>query len=317
MEMNKSVNIYGCGGFGINIVNLLNDQPKTGARFNSYLIDTSTSNLRIGQSQENFYGIPGCDGSGKNPALNYQAIQKYIPNVLDKFPASEINLVVASLSGGSGNVITAELADNLWRDDKEVIFYLIGSREDLTATNNTRNLLASLRNKGRAAGKCPVIYYDDNLDATQDDIVDKDMVTSIAAFLELYSGNHSRLDSTDIRNWMNPKVESQILLLDIAVTYERAVEVESPLSVATVYDSEQMRTKAIPAMRTCEGIRNNPCGHNLYLIISGSGLDRIVDGLSSTITDYKQKLANANNAAGHKGLDKLAAKTASGMVFDD
>lgn len=317
MEQNKSVNIYGCGGFGINIANLLSDLPKSGANYSTYLIDTSSSNLRIRQSTDNFYRIPNCDGSGKNPALNYAAIKQHLPSVLDKFVPTEINLIVASLSGGSGNVIMAELAENLWADGKEVIFYLIGSREDLTATNNTRNLMASLRNKARAAGKCAVVYYDDNMASTQDDNVDNDMVTSISAFLELYSGNHSRLDSTDIRNWLNPRVESQILLLDIASSYDRAIEVEAPLSVATLYDDESMRTNSISAMRSCEGVRNNPVGHNLYLIISGSGLDRIVDGLSSTITDYKQRLAAANNAAGHKGLDRLTSNNGSGMVFDE
>ena len=100
------------------------------------------------------------------------------------------------------------------------------------------------------------------------------------------------------------------------VCYEVASEVPAPLSIATLYDSEETRTKVIPSMRSCEGIRKRACGHNLYLIISGSGVDRIVDSISSSITDYKQAAVN-NSSANMRGLDKLKPTGPSGMVFED
>lgn len=317
MDMRNSINIYGCGGFGVNLVNLLAKQPLQGAQYNPFFIDTSDSNMAAGQAIDgNVYRIPGCDGSGKNPALNHARIVQVMPGVVDKFAPTDINIVVLALSGGSGNVIGLELADAIWGEGKDVIFYCISSREDLTAVTNVRNMLASMRNKARAHGKSAVMYFDDNKQATQSDEVDNDMLTSISAFLELYSGNHMRLDSTDIRNWLNPKVESQILLLDIAVSHDIAKSVPAPLSVATLYDSEETRTPVIPSMRSCEGIRKRACGHNLYLIISGKGIDDIVDGISATITDYKQQAVN-NSGSTMRGLDKLTPTGSSGMVFLD
>lgn len=317
MDTRNSINIYGCGGFGINVLNLLAKQPLAGAEYTPYFIDTSDSNLLNTQKgDKNVYLIPGCDGSGKNPALNHPRIVQVMPQVADKFAPADINIIVMALSGGSGNVIGLELAEAIWKEGKGVIFYSIASREDLTAVTNVRNMLASMRNKAQAYGKSAVMYFDDNQQATQDNQVDGDMITSISAFLELYSGNHLRLDSTDIRNWLNPKVESQILLLDIAVSYDVASEVPAPLSIATLYDSEETRTKVIPSMRSCEGIRKRACGHNLYLIISGSGVDRIVDSISSSITDYKQAAVN-NSSANMRGLDKLKPTGPSGMVFED
>lgn len=315
MESRNSVNVYGCGGFGVKMTNLLRKAPINGADFNPYYVDTSRADLEPGQDMSKVYLIPGTDGSGKNPQINFAAIQKYTPNVLEKFAPSAINIISASLSGGSGNVIAINLAEAIWAQGGDVIFFMIASREDLNATSNTRNMLASLQNKARAAGKVAVVYFDDNQVATQNNDVDQDLVTSMGAFLDLYSGNHLRLDSKDVLHWLNPKVPPQILLLDVTTSYTRAAETEMLVSIATLFDSEDVRTAPIPSAYSCEGIRKIPQQNSIYLTISGGGLDRIVDSLSATITDYKQRMSNLE-ASSYKGLDKLKS-TDGGMVFDD
>lgn len=315
MEQRNSVNAYGCGGFGVKMVNLLRKAPLNGADFNPYYVDTSRADLEANQDMSKVYLIPGTDGSGKNPKVNYDAIQKYTPHVLEKFNPSQINLIAASLSGGSGNVIAISLAEAIWQQGGDVIFFMIASREDLNATNNTRNMLASLQNKARQHGKVAVVYFDDNQVATQDNAVDQDLVTSMGAFLDLYSGRHNRLDSKDVLHWLNPKVPPQILLLDVTTSYQTARETESLVSIATLFASEENRTAPIPAAYSCEGVRKIGTEHNLYLTISGGGLDRIVDSLSASITDHKQRMSNLE-AGSYRGLDKLKPQD-GGMVFDD
>lgn len=315
MEQRNSVNIYGCGGCGTNLLNLLRKSPPVGADYNAYYIDTSRSDLVSGQDMSKVYLIPGCDGSGKDPAVNYEKIVAAMPQIMGKFQPAEINLIPTSLSGGSGNIIAMSVAEACWAEGKNVIFFAIASREDLQATTNVRNSLANARNTARKYGKHAIMYYDDNQMATQDSSVDRDAITSLSAFLEIYSGNHTRLDSRDIHNWLNPKVPPQLLLLDITTSYPTASATDSLVSIATLYDSETTRTAPIPAAYSCEGVRKLECGHNLYMTISAGEVNNIVDSVVSTITDYKQQVSKVSTGA-VRGLDKLG-NGSTGMVFDD
>jgi hypothetical protein len=312
--MQKSVNVVGCGGFGVKNLNLLRKQPIAGAEYTPFYIDTSASDLAPGQPRDNVYLIPNCDGSGKIPQFNYDKIVAAMPNVVAKFPPAEVNILILSLSGGSGNTIAMQYAEACWREGKEVVFFAIGSREDMQALTNVRNMIANFNAVACEQGKVAIMYYDDNGPTSQNNEVDADMVTAIASFLILHSGNHLRLDSRDVLSWMNPKVAPGILLLDIAASYEVALEIKDPISIVTLYDSESTRTADIPALHTYHGVRKQPVGNNLYFVITPDGLTRILDSVNAARTDFRTRAANITQPA--QALAKVKTD-ASGRAWGD
>jgi hypothetical protein len=313
--MQKTVNVVGCGGFGIKNLNLPRKQPIAGAEYSPYYIDTSASDLAPGQPRDNVYLIPNCDGSGKLPQLNYEKIVQAMPDIVTKFQPAEINIIVFSLSGGSGNTIAMQYAEACWREGKEVVLFAIGSREDMQALTNVRNMIANFNAVAVEQNKVAIMYYDDNGPSTQNNEVDADMVTAIASFLILHSGNHLSLDSRDIVSWMNPKVAPQILLLDIAATYDAAAAIKDPISIVTLYDSEQTRTADIPALYVRHGVRKLPVGNNLYFVITPDGLTRILDSVNAARTDFRTRVANLSQQA-TSTLAKVKTD-ASGRAWSD
>jgi hypothetical protein len=195
------------------------------------------------------------------------------------------------------------------------VLFAIGSREDMQALTNVRNMIANFNAVAVEQNKVAIMYYDDNGPSTQNNEVDADMVTAIASFLILHSGNHLSLDSRDIVSWMNPKVAPQILLLDIAATYDAAAAIKDPISIVTLYDSEQTRTADIPALYVRHGVRKLPVGNNLYFVITPDGLTRILDSVNAARTDFRTRVANLSQQA-TSTLAKVKTD-ASGRAWSD
>lgn len=283
----KKVAVYGVGGTGINLLNMLMKFNRTGlAEVIPAYVDTSSSNLLDELHPDNCYLIEGCDGGGKDRKLNYDLISRSIPAILIKHPPEDLNIIVLSGGGASGSVIGPKIAEELWRQGRAVVFFLIGSRENGTTTTNTVNTWASLNGLAKSTNSLAVVCYDDNLKMSTSDEVDERTVVSMAALLDLYSGHHERLDSTDVHNFVKPKVDPQVALLDIHESYEDACAVPYPVSVASIHGNRAEQTPAIPAEYGCEGYRRS-AGPSLHYAIYTQGLKPIIESLIKDQTEYK------------------------------
>lgn len=89
------LNIYACGGTGINIARQIKDLD-----VNIFYIDGSDSNLK-GVSEDQVFLIPDQDGAGKDRTVTYNNFKNIVEDVLIRFKPSEtLNVVISSLSGG-------------------------------------------------------------------------------------------------------------------------------------------------------------------------------------------------------------------------
>jgi hypothetical protein len=101
----NSISIYGCGGFGINIVrNFVNipDDPERQLypKTSIHAIDTSDSNLGASHNDIKHHVVPGIDGAGKNRKRAYEATLPHIATILNDHRPGIFNVVIFSTSGG-------------------------------------------------------------------------------------------------------------------------------------------------------------------------------------------------------------------------
>ncbi|MGZ7246482.1 hypothetical protein ACXWO4_10520, partial [Streptococcus pyogenes] len=72
------------------------------------------------------------------------AVNKKIPEILTKFPAKEFNIVIMSLSGGTGSTVGALLAKQLMQSGKKVIILGMVSTNTMLEIENATDTLGNL-----------------------------------------------------------------------------------------------------------------------------------------------------------------------------
>lgn len=293
MSSRNTVSIYGCGGTGINIVSQLMKKNLSGlADVKAHFVDTSRSNFSaIGGSNfrdEDCYIIPGAtDGSGKERRTNYEPIARAIPDVLVTHPAGDLNIMVFSGGGGSGSVIGPKLAEELLRQKKPTVFFVVGSAENSQTTKNTMDTWQTLNGIAKNNQSTAVVFYEDNGAVAQDDNVDNQMVLGLLSILDLYSGNHDRLDSSDVHRFFNVKNGPGVALLDITPDYDHAKSLPYPLAVASLHGSVETAKPSLPSEYGCEGYRRIAEKTDLHFIIYTQDLPGVITGLQKVLDNFE------------------------------
>lgn len=259
--MMGKIQIYACGGAGINLAMPLKDQPSQEgyADLSVCFIDTSRSNFPAIIAQEDSFVLPGADGSGKIRAMNYPEIANNVPQILGRFPTGDFNIVIHSASGGSGSVFGPLVASTIAKSGKPVVSLVVGSWESLITITNTINTLKSMDNIARTSNVPLVFSFFNNQDNSKRKDVDGLVRLYINRLACLVSGVHTELDSADISNWLrydrNPNNQTPVGLahLDIVETDEDALEIEYPISIASIH-SGASSIGSIGADYQCAGI---------------------------------------------------------------
>jgi hypothetical protein len=241
------VTVYAAGGAGINIANSLDGrQPAsdpTYAQMDISYIDTSRANLK-GKSinPDAIYLIGGDheekDGSGKKRDTHFEDIKDCTGDILQKYPAGDLSIVINSLSGGSGSVIGPLLVRALVKAGKPVIAVAIVTTTSKTEIENSLNTLKSYEGIVSALN-APVTLalYHNNAD-TPRTVVDNEVRGLVASLMMLYSRQNTELDSQDLFNWLRfdrrTSFEPQLSALEVVhQDYQAKVEGEV-ISVATL-----------------------------------------------------------------------------------
>lgn len=204
----RKLHIYGAGGCGSNLVQNVVNIPKgaTGFPDTVYtLVDTSLSNITPAGKEKcnNPYIIPGLDGSGKDRKYGYKNIVGHIDKVLELHPPEDFNIVIFSLSGGSGSSAGALLMSEMIKRDIPVVGICIGSNANGIEASNTLKSVKTLQNLSVSMLKRPVVcsFYM-NSSATPSSEVDQMVESDVRALALMMSGYNSGLDSKDIGHWL-------------------------------------------------------------------------------------------------------------------
>lgn len=213
--MNKigTMQVYACGGAGINISKFFNQFASStknkGAYcdINTVFIDTSLANRDASLDDSSYYHIEGLDGSGKIRAQNYREISESVADILLKHQPADINIVISSLSGGSGATISPALISELLAKGQNVIVAGIGSTDSRIEIENTVKTLKSFEAIAKLREKPVALLYYENNETTKRQDVNTQVQGDIVSLAALFSRQHLELDSADLTNWMSyPKV---------------------------------------------------------------------------------------------------------------
>ncbi len=206
----QTMNVYFCGGAGINIGckwYLKQKESIAGiAESNCVFIDTSISNIRSTIPPDKFYRIDGeKEGSGKRRIENAESIMNNAQSILNEFPASDVNLVVSSISGGSGSVIAPALVDELLRRNQIVVVLMVSSTDTDIELYNSIKTIQSYEKISRDHKKPIVAFYECNNELSQQE-VDNEVMWAIC-WMSIITGTlgieGAGLDKADLYNLFN------------------------------------------------------------------------------------------------------------------
>lgn len=206
------LNIYGCGGTGINIVSSFSKfhgkKDHGFAEINTYFIDTSESNKPKDCDESLFYKLTESngkviDGSGKLRKTNAESIVQSSKDMLLRFKPESINLIVHSSGGGSGSVIGPVLTEEMLKRGQLVIVLIAGSSNSRIEVDNTIKTLMSYELVSKNTGKPVPCTYRENGKSHHNVKVDEDIRTMVAIISAMFSGENHRLDSADLNNFLN------------------------------------------------------------------------------------------------------------------
>jgi hypothetical protein len=198
-----TVTIAGAGGCGINLARpFLNKDRKDTDPVNVLYFDTSTTNSRY---QEKVNVLASGSGSGSNRKEHARDIERVISQMSDEeIGKADVAIVISSLQGGSGSIISPILAREYHRRGMRVIVVAITDTSYSVGANNCLNTLktfeAICRNNNLYL---PAIILSN--DAAQSrGPVDRAAFEAIANLLGLLTTPVYEVDRNDRLNWINP-----------------------------------------------------------------------------------------------------------------
>lgn len=212
-QTKRNVRIFGCGGGGTNIayaLEKLRGNKELGfAEADIAYVDASRSNMRSDIPAKSVYLVDGIDGSGKVRSENHAEISLRIKDILLQFQPADLNIIIATLAGGSGSVIAPLLGRELLQRGVPTIFIGIGDTSTRLDTENTLKSIESFEAIAKATDTPTVLQYLQNSEQLSRSAIDTQVRAMVSSLCSLFSGENRELDSQDLSNWLkfsNPKV---------------------------------------------------------------------------------------------------------------
>lgn len=203
----SGIKLFCCGGAATNVgshfVKYNNEKSPGFAKIETVFIDTSRSNLGSDIPQESIYLVDGVDGSGKKRISNYAAIAECSKEILHQFKPAGVNIVMHSLSGGTGATAAPILVSEMLSRGETVIVITIGSTSSKIETENTLKTLKSYEMISKKRETPVALVYKENSSNKPRGMVDSEIQTTIVILAAIFSGDNKELDSSDLSNFIN------------------------------------------------------------------------------------------------------------------
>ncbi|MEM5878683.1 MAG: hypothetical protein QXF12_07455 [Candidatus Aenigmatarchaeota archaeon] len=284
------VKVYAAGGCGTNIGYLIFNSLEK--RPDVYFIDTSDANIRNKKeiSRESLYIVEGMDGAGKYRKDALEGFKDLPEEVLIKFkPSDTLNVVVSSLSGGSGSVIAPLITKELLKRDHNVIVIGIGSKSSDIEVRNTINTLKSYKLISEQLNKPVVMFY---LENNKDRVESDSMALWLVKLFNTITDKSlvEEFDKSDLTNFINynrvTDYPPTVAFLDaVNKNNEYGTKVSSLLITGNKGVVPDMET---PYLATCHA--NLPDMTDILLEVRINLLNIIVDRLNSKVKENKDKV---------------------------
>lgn len=320
----RTVRFWGLGGGGINVVRQYREgvellrNVKLSKELYS-LVDTSLSNLQ-GANADDVYTIRNVDGSGGNPAKNAEKIAASLPDIIEKNPPGDTNVVVFSNGGGSGSAIAPQLIRYLLENGYPVVAIMIGmtAAESLRTVRNCVVTVKNLELAVKSAERPLAIVYaplDPEKSYIDNNVLPLFAMTSLSI---LCSGHNPRMDKADIDNFLDYHLVTtqQPALSILKVSANKVNVTEKVTGYLALMNSENVPAPRVPSDYAKHGLTHQEsAGENSYFYTITANLGQVYDDLTEmekTVNQRKTvKVERQDLVKGEVKVD-----TATGMIFD-
>jgi hypothetical protein len=267
-------------------------------------IDTSESNLHHNSiDSKDLYLIEGANGSGKNRAENYQAIKDQIKRIVLNHKPQDFNIIINSLSGGSGSVIGPLLYNELRDQGYDVVNIVVGSSDSTIEISNTIKTIKSYIGISNKRKEPVIAHYFENSKVTPREAVDSDIkkvVTLLSLFL---NKNNHELDSTDIHHFLNyNKVTGHEPTFVFSKFYSKQIDIDNhyfPIAGLTLANRGQDTSIGHPIDYQASGYVSNLDGTDIanrlpmHMILMEGYVAETVERLENSLKEVEKMRAAA------------------------
>ena len=281
------LNIVFCGGTGANIGKQISDLD-----ISCCFVDTSKSNLK-GVKDDLIFVTPETDGGGKDRSLVYEKFKPHVEDILIRFkPSEQLNVVVSSLSGGTGSVVAPMIAKELISAGYNTIVIAIDSKHSVKEMDNTIKTLKTYQSFSDATKKAISMFYIENTSRKE---ADQRAIWFINLLSLLVNKNKTtEFDTKDLSNFINfnkvtdnrPTVSVIEISGNDAITPEKNTSIVSTILVTKSTDS--IIQPATPEyLATCIVTDDHYRNEDLRMDNILGKLSLIVAELDKTIQEHK------------------------------
>lgn len=303
------LNVYCCGGAGSNVGKQITDLD-----INVCFIDTSDSNHK-GVDTDKIYQIEGIDGAGKDRKVTYENF-KNPDEVLIRFkPSNQLNIVISSLSGGSGSIIAPVLARELIKQGYNVIVIAVDSVHSVKEIDNSIKALMTYKSFSNSIKKAISLFYIQNKSRKD---ADQRAIHFINMMSLLVNKEHTEeFDTSDLRNFINfdnvTENEPSVSVIEInpneSIVPEKNTNIVSTILLTT--DKNSTINEVIPEyLSTCIVTDKNYKNEDIRIDNTLGKLTLIVESLESLKKEHQEN----KKLSKHKEL-VVEASTEDGVVL--
>jgi len=312
--MSTKTRVYACGGLGTNLGQFAGHHT-----VERCFIDTSQSNLTDAHDKSACYFIDGVDGSGKNRRENHQKIAEETPDILERFPAADFNIVLFSAAGGSGSVIGPLILKELLKEGEAVVAVVVGADDTSISVRNTTDTLKSLEAISAMTGQPTIMAYRENTPGVRRGDIDGEVVFIMDALSALASQGNQEMDTQDLVNMVQYQkvspVTPQLTALEVFETRQEAARQVEPLAVASLYASPDDNNPFGNPYYSTVGYPREPISfaEQLHFVINLPTIEEIY----SHLTDRQTELNKAYSGYGQRRtrVDVDDNVTSDGLVI--
>ncbi len=229
------ISVYFCGGTGFNLGSRVYDSMKNNPAIKCYFLDTSTSNNKEINTQENTMILGSGQGSGSSRGENAKSIRDRIPSVLKEFRPGVFNILVGSASGGSGSTIMNEMHRELSIRELNSVSVMTGTRSSMTNIRNMHNTFQSYALVTKNYKRPSLVNLRIQEPGESRDRVDALVLNNLTLLTLLFSGKDDKLDITDLSHLINyPKVTGFAPAVASLELFINTVEIEKNETIYAV-----------------------------------------------------------------------------------
>ena len=193
-----SLSVYACGGTAINISKLIQLED---VQIN--LLDSSDSNL-AGSTSKNVFLLEKIDGAGKDRRVIYDYFKnqpEVVEEILVRFkPSEQLNVVLCSITGGTGSMMGAYIAKELAKQGKNFVVVAINQHQSAKELENGLNSLKTYQGMFSKLEHSVSMYYIENRTRAESD---REAVLFINLMAMLVDRSITQeFDTSDLRSFL-------------------------------------------------------------------------------------------------------------------